>query len=125
MEEKHLQFRNKTEKDTFKQLKTRRFILTPAYDPARLRSTGMDTKFEIIFKTIGWENVWEINEMGSKLLTVEFLCTLQTTDSEVTFKLFGKYFSVPWKSFSELLGFHAQCIVDVDTAMQDFDRMKF
>ena len=88
-------------------LKTRRFILTPTYDPALLQSTGMNTEFEIIFKTVGWENVWEINEPGSKLLTTEFLCTLQIIDSEVTFRLFGKDFSVPWKNFSELVGFHA------------------
>jgi len=67
----------------------------------------MNTEFEIIFTTVGWENVWEINEQGSKLLTAKFLCTLQITDSEVTFRLFGKDFSVPWKNFSELLGFHA------------------
>ena len=52
LEEKHLKFQNKTEKDAFKQLKTQRFILTPAYDPALLCSTGRDTKSEIIFKTI-------------------------------------------------------------------------
>ena len=93
--EKHLKLRNKTEKDAFKQLKTQRFILTPAYDPALLHSTSMDTEFEIIFKTVGWENDWEINEPGLKLLIAEFLCTLQTTDFEVIFRLFGKDFSIP------------------------------
>ena len=58
LEEKRLKLRDKTEKEAYKQLKTRRFILTPAYDPTLLQSTGMNTKFEIIFKTIGWENVW-------------------------------------------------------------------
>ena len=85
----------------------------------------MNTEFEIIFKTIGWENVWEINEPRSKLLTAEFLWTLQTIDSEVTFRLFGKDFSIPWKQFSELLGFNAQCVVDIDSTLQDFDRTKF
>ena len=85
----------------------------------------MDTEFEIIFRTIGWENIWQIDVLGSKLLTLEFLCTLQTTNSEVTFRLFGKDFSIPWKLFSELLGFNAQCIVDVDSALQDYDRLEF
>jgi len=76
LEEKHLKLRDKTEKEVYKQLKTRRFILTPAYDPALLQSTGMNTEFKIIFKTLGWENVWQIDEPGSKLLTAEFLCTL-------------------------------------------------
>ena len=123
--EKHLKLRDKTEKDIYKQFKNWGFILTPAYDLALLQSTSMNTKFKIIFKTVGWENAWEINEPGSNLLTAKFLCTLQTTDSEVTFRLFGKDFSVTQNNFSEFLGFHAQCVVDVDTAIQDFDRTKF
>ena len=58
-----------------------------------------------------------MNEPGSKLLTAEFLCTLKPTDLEVPFKLFRKDFSIPWKQFSELLGFHAQCVIDVDTTI--------
>ena len=112
-------------KEAYKQLKTQRFIHTYVCDPALLQSIGMNAEFKIIFKTVGWENVWHINELGSELLTVEFLCTLQTTDSDVTFRLFGKDFSVPWKQFSELLGFNAQCVVDIDSALQDFDRTKF
>ena len=90
-----MKFWNKTKKDAFKQLKTSRFILTPTYDPALLHAIGMDLEFEIIFRTIGWENVWQIDESGSKLLTLEFLRTLQTTDTEVTFRLFGKDFFIP------------------------------
>ena len=97
LEEKHLKFWNKMEKEAYKQLKTWRFIHTSVYDPALLHITGMDLEFEIIFRTVGWENVWHIDELGSKLLTAEFLCTMQTTDSEVTFRLFGKEFSIPWK----------------------------
>ena len=67
LEEKHLKLWNKTEKGAFKQLKTQRFIPTPTYDPALLHATGMDLEFEIIFRTIGWKNVWQIDEPGSKL----------------------------------------------------------
>ena len=85
----------------------------------------MNTEFDLIFKAVGWEDVWEINEPRSKLLTTKFLCTMKPTDSEVSFRLFKKVFSIPWKQFSELLGFHAQCVIDMNTAIQDFDRMKF
>jgi len=78
-------------------LKTQRFILIPVYDPAPMEATGINTEFDMIFKAMGWENVWEIDELGSKLLTAEFLCTLKPTDSEVSFKLFEKDFSIPWK----------------------------
>ena len=77
----------------------------------------MNVEFDFIFRAVGWENVWNIHEQGSKLLTMEFLCTLQTTDTEVKFRLFGKEFSIPWKEFSLLLGFSAQCIVDVDSTL--------
>ena len=123
--EKHLKIWNKTEKDAIKQLKTQRFIHTPTYDPALLHAIGMDLEFEIIFRTVGWENIWKIDDLGFKLLTMEFLWTLQSTDTEVTFRLFGKDFSIPWREFSKLLGFNAQYVVDVDSALQDFDRVKF
>ena len=83
------------EKDAFKQLRSRRFILTTAYDPAVLRAIGMHVEFDFIFRAVGWEDVWNIHEQGFKLLTAEFLCTLQTTDFEVIFRLFGKDFSIP------------------------------
>ena len=67
----------------------------------------MIAKFELIFRTIGWEDAWEIDEPGCKLLSIEFLCTLQPTDSKVSFRLFKKEFFIPWKNFSELLGFHS------------------
>ena len=72
LQEKQLKLRGDMEKDIYKKLKTRRFVLTPAYDPAQLQATGMNTKFELIFKAVGWEDVWGINELGSKLLTAEF-----------------------------------------------------
>ena len=60
----------------------------------------MIVEFKLVFRTIGWEDAWEIDEPGCKLLTTEFLCTLQLTDSEVSFRLFGKEFSIPWKKNS-------------------------
>ena len=75
----------------------------------------MDIEFDFIFRTVGWESIWNINEQGSKLLTSEFLCTLQLTDTKVKFRLFGKEFSIRWKEFSLLLGISSQCVVDVDS----------
>ena len=124
LQEKQLKLRGDREKNIYKKLKTRDFVLTPAYDLALFQATGMLAKFELIFRTIGWEDAWGIDEPGCKLLTIEFLCTLQPTNSEVSFRLLGKN-SISWKKFSELLGFHSQCIIDVDSAIQEFDRNKF
>jgi hypothetical protein len=49
----------------------------------------MDSEFELVFKNIGWEDAWEIDEQECKLLTIEFLCTLKPGDSEVAFRLVG------------------------------------
>lgn len=53
LQEKQLKLRGDREKDVYKKLKTRDFVLTPAYDPALLQTTGMVSEFELIFKTLG------------------------------------------------------------------------
>jgi hypothetical protein len=68
-------------------------VHTTAYDPVLLQAIGMDVEFDFVFRAIGWEGVWNVVEQGSKLLTLEFLCTLQITDNRVKFRLFGKEFS--------------------------------
>jgi hypothetical protein len=55
----------------------------------------MTAEFELLFRTVGWVDAWEIDESECKLLTIEFLCTLQPIDSEVSLRLFGKDFSIP------------------------------
>ena len=105
LQEKQLKLRGDWEKNIYKKLKTQDFILTPTYDPALLQATGMTAKFELIFKTVGWEGAWEIDEPGCKLLTIEFLCTLQPTDSKVSFRLFGKDFLFPEKNLVNFLDF--------------------
>ena len=53
LQEKQLKLRDDTEKDIYKKLKTQRFVLTPAYDPALLQATCMNTEFKLIFKAVG------------------------------------------------------------------------
>jgi hypothetical protein len=55
----------------------------------------MDVEFDLVFRVVGWEDVWNVVEQGSKLLTLEFLCTLQITDIRAKFRLYGKEFSSP------------------------------
>jgi hypothetical protein len=66
-----------------------------------------------------------MNELGCRLLTIEFLCTLQLGENEVSFRLFNKSFSLSWKNFSTFLGFSELCNVDIDSALNDFDRTRF
>ena len=74
------------EKEVFQQPKNKDFIHTPTLDPILLQETGMDTEFDLIFQTVGWTNFWDITELGSRLLTLEFLCTLQYYEGESLFR---------------------------------------
>lgn len=85
----------------------------------------MNAEFNLIFHVVGWENFWDVSESNSKLLTIEFLGTLKVTDMGVDYRFFTKEYSSSWKDLSLLLGFDAQCVVDVDSAIQDFDKVKF
>jgi len=43
-------------------LKTNEFTHTPIFDSTLLHETRMDYEFELIFRMIGLEDAWEINE---------------------------------------------------------------
>ena len=52
LQEKQLKLQDDREKKIYKKLKDQDFILTPTFDLALLQSTGMDSKFELIFKAV-------------------------------------------------------------------------
>jgi len=80
-----LGLKTRSEKEVFQQLKNKDFIHTPTLDPILLQEIGMDTEFDLIFQMVGWTNFWNITELGSRLLTLEFLCTLQYYEGESLF----------------------------------------
>ena len=85
----------------------------------------MDTKFATIWKAIGWENVAPIDELGSRLLTIHFLCSLQEVESGITFHLFEKEYYLIRRNLSSHLGFSAKCSIDLDHALSGFNRHEF
>jgi len=86
-----LGLKTRREKEVFQQLKNKDFIHTPTLDPILLQETGTDTKFDLIFHMVGWTNFWNITELGSRLLTIEFLCTLQYYEGGIAFQMFHKW----------------------------------
>ena len=106
-------------------IKNREFIHTPAYDPELLQKIGMDTEFTTIWKAIGWENVAPIDELGSHLLTIQFLCSLQEVEGGITFRLFKKEYYLTWRNLSSYLGFSTKCSFDLDHALKGFNRHEF
>jgi len=72
-----LGLKTRRKKEVYQQLKNKDFIHTPTLDPILLQETCIDTEFDLIFQMVGWTNFWNITELGSRLLTTGFLCTLQ------------------------------------------------
>jgi hypothetical protein len=103
--DKQIKLQDDREKKIFQELKDREFTHTPAFNPALLQMIGMDSEFELVFNNVGCENAWELNEQGCRLLTIEFLCSLQPGDTKVSFRLFNKEFFLSWKNFSRFLWF--------------------
>jgi hypothetical protein len=113
------------EKDVYKKIKDKEFTHTPAFDLALLQEAGMSSEFDTIFSLLGWASAWDVAKIGSKLLTIEFLCTLRTTESGVYFRLFKRKFYPTWRELSDLLIFPSNTPVDIDEALGDFEKHKF
>jgi hypothetical protein len=121
----HIKFKDDWERGIYEQLKNKEFSHTPNFNNNLLQATGMNTEFELIFRNIGWDDAWIITEKGSKLLTMEFLCTLTLDDDNVEFRLFNRSFTMTWKTLSTTLGFAKKNSLDVDASLHDFDRIHF
>jgi hypothetical protein len=50
----------------------------------------MNIEFTTIWKAIGWENVAPIDEQGSRILTIQFLCSLKKVEGGITFVFLRK-----------------------------------
>jgi hypothetical protein len=121
----HIKFKDDWERGIYEKLKNKEFLHTPNFDNNLLQATGMNTKFELIFRNIGCEDAWIITKEGSKLLTMEFWCTLTLDDDNVEFRLFNRSFTMTWKTLSTTLGFAENCSLDVDASLHYFDRSHF
>jgi len=94
----YLALRDSREKSIYNKLKNRNFVHTPVLDEVFLYETGVATEIDTIFQFVGWTSFATITELGSKLLTIEFLCTLQLTKTGVCFRLFTQDFCLTWRN---------------------------
>jgi hypothetical protein len=100
-----LGLRDSHEKEVYKKIKDKEFTHTPAFDLTLLQEAGMSSEFDAIFSLIGWTSAWDVSELGSKLLTIEFLYNLRITESGVYFRLFTREFYPTWRELRNLLNF--------------------
>jgi hypothetical protein len=125
LKESHLGLKDCRERKIFKELKNKAYTHTPVLDLALLHEIGMDVEFDLIFPLVGWDSIWDITELGSKLLTFEFLCTLQTMEDGVTSRFFKETFNLTWRKLSNHLGFHPRATIDLDDVLPGFEKNQF
>ena len=97
----------------------------PLYDPELLQAIGMDNKFTSIWKAIGWEEVNSVWEQGSRLQTIQFLCSLKEVENGITFHLFEIEYFCTLKDLGHHIGFQRKCSIDLDHALRGFNRHQF
>ena len=81
----YLDLRDDHERQGYAILKNRSFVHTRAFDPDPLIKTSMYEDFPNVWHEIGWDNFVPVEEYGSRLLTIQFLCTLREVENGVYF----------------------------------------
>lgn len=110
---------------TLEKIRYRVFEHTKVFDPQLLERTGMDEEFLTVFGAIGWEEFWDLtNYPGSRLLTLEFLSTVQTSRENIYFRMLNQEYTMEWEHFSGILWF-VNCSVNLEHATRAFHKPKF
>ena len=81
----NLDLRDDRERQGYAIIKNRSFIYTRAFDLELLIKTSMYEDFANVWHAIGRDNFVPIEEYGSWLLTIQFLCTLREVENGVYF----------------------------------------
>ena len=85
----YLDLRSDRERQAYAMIKRQSFGHTRAFDPDLLEKTGMDIDFANVWHAVGWDGFVPIKENGSRLLTIQFLCTVREEVNGVHFIFFG------------------------------------
>nr|ABA98746.1 hypothetical protein LOC_Os12g33500 [Oryza sativa Japonica Group] len=113
------------ERQAYYMLADREYAHTREYSPELIKKIGMDTEFRAIWKAVGWQKFAMVDEPGSRLLTLQFLCTLKEIEDGISFRFFHEEFTLTWKGLSTLLGFHDTCKIDLQKGISGFEKNRF
>ena len=80
----YLNLQDDRERQAYAMIKHRSFGHTRAFDPDLLEKIGMDVDFAHVWHAVGWDDFVPVEENGSRLLTIQFLCTLREVDDGVS-----------------------------------------
>ena len=77
--------RDDRERQAYALLKDRVFSNTMAFNLNLLEKIGMDSEFVSIWHALGWEEFFPVHELGSRPLTIQFLCSLREEANGIKF----------------------------------------
>ena len=77
--------RDDRERQAYALLKDQVFFNTMTFDSDLLEKIGMDSEFDSILHVLGWEGFVPIFELGSRLLTIQFLISLREDVNGIKF----------------------------------------
>ena len=93
--------KNDYEREALELLKKQSFGHAKRFDTHFLMKTGLKQDMNQAFIAVGWENFAYVVELGSQLLTMEFLISLAieetSTKTKVYFRFFNKQFEMTQK----------------------------
>ena len=88
------------------------------FDTEFLMMTGLHLDMNYAFTTVGWSCFADITELGSHLLTMEFLSMLHVEtigkETKIHFHFFNEFFEMLPRDFSNALGFSKKCLLEAN-----------
>nr|ABA93161.2 hypothetical protein LOC_Os11g22420 [Oryza sativa Japonica Group] len=100
LNETDLDLVNDRERQAYYMLSDREYAHTREYSPELLKNIGMDVECRSIWKAVSWQRFAVVDEPGSRLLTLQFLCSLKEIEDGISFRFFRKKYTVTWKGLS-------------------------
>jgi hypothetical protein len=106
----------------------REFAHTRVYYVSFLERVGLEIELPTVIRSIGWGKFYDDPCSGSRILTLDFLMTLETYEHDgnpwVHSRLFGETYRFDFPHFSELMDFSRNCLPQ-SQAMKSFNRLDF
>jgi hypothetical protein len=107
---------NEYEREVLELLKKQSFCHTKIFEPLFIIKTGLRQDMIHAFSYVGWYDFADITEIGSQLLTMEFLMSLGIEEMAKTTKIYFCFFDEQYelmtRELTVALGFSKKCLQD-------------
>ena len=117
-------YKNDYERQALELLKRQTYAHAKRFETCFLITTGLLQDMNQAFTAVGWENLANIVEPGSHLLTMEFIMSLtieeNSTETKVYLRFFNEQFEMTLQQFSVALGFNRRCILDPNRLVERY-----